>query len=182
MLLLQNLMLPMTVNAAKLRRNQVEDLGPTIKEGEVIDEPMKDIVETRNDDNEISNGIDEYPSFYDFDRKIHIDCAYNLKFSYMIVMENMDAYRDERMDDVIVESRFMARSHSRFKHLTIAQCNKMRPLLNVSACDQLSEILHPYQKLKSFYKGVLNLGPEYIRDAKVEEWLTRGHVSMHEME
>ncbi|GKB76872.1 ribonuclease H-like domain, reverse transcriptase, RNA-dependent DNA polymerase [Tanacetum coccineum] len=76
----------------ELRRNQVEDLGPTIKECEVIDEPMEDIVETRYDDNEISNGIDEYPSFCDFDRKIHIDCAYNLQFSCMIVMENMDAY------------------------------------------------------------------------------------------
>ncbi|GJW01857.1 hypothetical protein Tco_1557108 [Tanacetum coccineum] len=39
----------------------VEDLGPTIKEGEVIDEPMEDIVKTRNDDNEISDGIDELP-------------------------------------------------------------------------------------------------------------------------
>ncbi|GJT16692.1 hypothetical protein Tco_0875398 [Tanacetum coccineum] len=53
-------------------------------EGEVIDEPMEDIVKTRNDDNDISNGIDEYPSFCDFDRKIHIDCAYNLQFSCMI--------------------------------------------------------------------------------------------------
>nr|GEV94222.1 hypothetical protein [Tanacetum cinerariifolium] len=59
----------------KLRRNQVEDLGSTIEEGEVIDEPMEDIVKTRNDDNEISNGIDKYPSFCDFDRKIHFDCA-----------------------------------------------------------------------------------------------------------
>ncbi|GJW04627.1 hypothetical protein Tco_1563483 [Tanacetum coccineum] len=90
----------------ELRINQVEDLGPTIKEGEVIDEPMEDIVKTRNDNNEISNGIDEYPSFCDFDRKIHIDCDYNLKFVCMIVMENIDAYHDERMDDVIVESHF----------------------------------------------------------------------------
>ncbi|GKC49918.1 reverse transcriptase domain-containing protein, partial [Tanacetum coccineum] len=68
----------------ELRRNQVEDLGLKIEEGEVIDEPMEDIVKTRNDDNEISNGIDEYPSFCDFDRKIHINCAYNLQFSCMI--------------------------------------------------------------------------------------------------
>ncbi|GJV15789.1 uncharacterized mitochondrial protein-like protein [Tanacetum coccineum] len=62
----------------ELRRNQVEDLGPTIEDGEIIDEPMEDIVKTRNDDNEISNGIDEYPSCCDFGRKIHVDCAYNL--------------------------------------------------------------------------------------------------------
>ncbi|GJY63988.1 hypothetical protein Tco_0465448 [Tanacetum coccineum] len=62
----------------ELRRNQVKDLGPMIEEGEVIDEPMEDILKTRNDDNEISNGVNEYPSFCDFDKKIHIDFAYNL--------------------------------------------------------------------------------------------------------
>ncbi|GKA19750.1 hypothetical protein Tco_0699665 [Tanacetum coccineum] len=164
---------------------------------------------TRNDDDEISNGIDEYPSFCDVDRKIHIDCAYNLQFSCMIVIENIDAYRDEGIGDVIVGNPFcreiyvkakrfdgmitiyngndsvtyqMVRSHPGFKHRTNKKCNKMRPLLKISARDQLSGISHPYQKLKSFYKGILNLGPEYIMDAKIEEWLTRGHVSIHEME
>ncbi|GJT19504.1 gag-pol polyprotein [Tanacetum coccineum] len=61
-----------------LRRYQVDDLIPTIEEGEVIDEPMIDIIKTRNNEN-----FDEYPSFCDFDRKIHIDCAYNLRFSWI---------------------------------------------------------------------------------------------------
>ncbi|GJR30491.1 hypothetical protein Tco_1106723 [Tanacetum coccineum] len=156
----------------KFRRNQVEDLGPTIEDGEVIEKPI-------------------------------------IEFSCMIVVENMDAYSDEGIGDVIVGKPFcreicvkakrfdgmitiyngnddmtyqMARSHPRFKHLTNAHCNKMRPLLKISARDQLSGISHPYQKFKSFYKGVLNLGTEYIRDEKIEEWLTRGHVSIHEME
>ncbi|GJQ99026.1 retrovirus-related pol polyprotein from transposon TNT 1-94 [Tanacetum coccineum] len=58
----------------------------------------------------------------------------------------------------------------------------MRPLLKVSARDKLNGISHPYQLLKRFYKGILNLGHEYVRDEKMEEWLTRKHVSMHEME
>nr|GEU32349.1 hypothetical protein [Tanacetum cinerariifolium] len=142
----------------ELRRDQVKDLGPTIKEGKVIDELMKDIVKTKNDDNEINNGIVEYPSFCDFNRNIHIDCSYNLQFSCMIVVENMEAYRDQDMGEVIVGKLFCkevyaksmrfdgiitiyngndsvtyqkARSHLRFKHLTNAQCNKMRPLLKV---------------------------------------------------
>ncbi|GJS00048.1 retrovirus-related pol polyprotein from transposon TNT 1-94 [Tanacetum coccineum] len=125
------------------------------------------------------------------------------------VVENMDGYRDQDMGDVIfgepfckascVEARRfdglitihngndnvtyqMTRSHPRFKHLSNAQCNKIRPLLKVSVHDKLNGIWHPYQKIKIFYKGVLNLGPEYIRDAKMEEWLTRRHISMHEME
>nr|GEV63793.1 hypothetical protein [Tanacetum cinerariifolium] len=94
----------------ELRRNQVEDLGPTIEDGEIIDEPMENIVKTRNDNEEIE-GINEYLSFCDFDRKIHINYAYNLQFSCMIVtdfvvVENMDAYRDQDMGEVIVGKPF----------------------------------------------------------------------------
>ncbi|GKB15187.1 uncharacterized mitochondrial protein-like protein [Tanacetum coccineum] len=74
----------------ELRRNQVDDLEPTIEEGEVVDEPMMDIVKTRCDD-EIIDGLDEYPSYYDFDRKIHIDYAYNMKFSCKIGYEHVNA-------------------------------------------------------------------------------------------
>ncbi|GKF40739.1 hypothetical protein Tco_0124081, partial [Tanacetum coccineum] len=55
-------------------------------------------------------------------------------------------------------------------------------MCDVSDEDKNNRISHPYQKLKGFYKGVLNLGPEYIRDAKTEEWLIRRYISMHEME
>ncbi|GJV85422.1 gag-pol polyprotein [Tanacetum coccineum] len=125
------------------------------------------------------------------------------------VVENMNGYRDQDMGDIILREPFckascmearrldglitihngsdnvtyqMARSHPRFKYLSNAQCNKIKPLLKVSMHDKLNGISYPYQKLKSFYKGVLNLGPEYARDAKMEEWLTRRHVSVHEME
>ncbi|GJR84965.1 hypothetical protein Tco_0155750 [Tanacetum coccineum] len=85
----------------ELRRNQVEGLGPTIGDGEVIDKPMIDIIKTRNNES-----FEEYPSFCDFDRKIHIDCAYNLKLSCVIVVENMDGYRDQDMEDVIFGEPF----------------------------------------------------------------------------
>nr|GEY69663.1 hypothetical protein [Tanacetum cinerariifolium] len=92
-----------------LRRNQIVDLGPTIEQAEVVDESMEDLVKTRHDI-EIIDGLDEYPSYCDFDRKIHIDCTYNLQFSCMIdfiVVENMDAYRDEKMSDILMEDRFV---------------------------------------------------------------------------
>nr|GEU30708.1 hypothetical protein [Tanacetum cinerariifolium] len=159
----------------ELRRNQVKDLGLTIEEGEIVDEPMEDIVKTRNNDNEISNGIDEYPSFCDFDRKIHINCAYNLQFLCMI-----DAYRDHDMGEVIMGEPFCREIYVKARRfdrmITIYHGNE-----SVSAHDKLNGISHPYQKLKIFYKGVLNLGPEYIRDAKIEELLTRGHMCIHEM-
>nr|GEZ39773.1 hypothetical protein [Tanacetum cinerariifolium] len=154
-----------------IRRDQVDNLMPTIGEGEVINEPMINIIKTINNE-----GFDEYLGFCDFDRKIHIDCAYNISFSCMIV-ENIDGYRDEEMRDIILGELFckascvearrldglitihnvsdnvsyqIARSHTRFKHLSNDQCNKIKLLLKVSR--------------------------------KIEEWLTRGHASVHEME
>ncbi|GJU21976.1 putative reverse transcriptase domain-containing protein [Tanacetum coccineum] len=245
----------------ELRRNQGDDLMPIIEEDDVIEE-------FRTRDDELDIRIDDYPSYYDYDKKIHIDCAHNLKFSCMIgfefthanffpllyvnvmskkfhnsimkdkmvykgnnvigalmnvpifvgtfsvvtdfaVLENMDAYRDEGMGDVIFGEPFlrevgiktrrfegmitiyngndevnyqMVQSHPRFKHHTNEQCNKISPLLKVSDEDKKNGISHPYQKLKGFFKGVLNLGPDYIQDAKMEEWLTRGHICVHEME
>ncbi|GJW13471.1 putative reverse transcriptase domain-containing protein [Tanacetum coccineum] len=64
----------------ELRRNQGDDLMPTIEEGEVIKE-------FRTRDDELDIGIDDYPSYCDYDKKIHIDCAHNLKFSCMIGFE-----------------------------------------------------------------------------------------------
>ncbi|GJU59813.1 hypothetical protein Tco_1237579 [Tanacetum coccineum] len=160
-----------------LRRNQGDDLMPTIEEGEVIEE-------FRTRDDELNTEIDDYPSY-------------------------MDAYRDEGMGDVIFGEPFlrevgiktrrfegmitiyngnnevtyqMMRSHLRFKHHTNEQCNKIPPLLKLINNGKRNGISHTNQKLKGFYKGVLNLRPDYIRDARTEEWHTRGHFSVHEME
>ncbi|GJR01794.1 uncharacterized mitochondrial protein-like protein [Tanacetum coccineum] len=74
----------------KVRKNQVDDFGPTIKDGEIIDEPIGDIVETTHD-NKIIDGLHEYLSYCYFDRKIHIKCAFNLHFSCMIDYEHVNA-------------------------------------------------------------------------------------------
>ncbi|GKB00361.1 hypothetical protein Tco_0828354 [Tanacetum coccineum] len=231
----------------ELRTNQGDDLMSTIEEGEVIEE-----FRTRYD--KLDTRIDDYPSYYDYDNKIHIDCAHNLKFSCMIgfefthvnffpllyvnvmskkfhnsimkdkmvykgnnvigtlmnvpifvetfsvvtdfaVLEDMDVYHDEGMGDVIFGEPFlrevgikarrfdgmitiyngdasvtyqMVRSHPRFKHHTNEQCNKIPPLLKVSDEDKKDGISHPYQKLKWFYKGVLNVGPDNIPRCKEE--------------
>ncbi|GJZ65595.1 hypothetical protein Tco_0622291 [Tanacetum coccineum] len=56
-----------------LRRNQGDDLIPTIEEGEVIKE-------FRTRDEVLDMGIDDYPSYCDSDKKIRINCAHNLKY------------------------------------------------------------------------------------------------------
>nr|GEY14334.1 hypothetical protein [Tanacetum cinerariifolium] len=194
----------------ELKRDQVDDLMPPIKEGEVVEE-----FRVRNDARIVSK-IFRYPIDCDHDKKIRIDYAYNLKFSCMIgkdkleykgnnvvgtlinipifvgtfsiltdftVLDDMDAYRDEGMGDVIFGELFLREvginvkrfegmitiyngneeviyqivwSHPRFKYHTNKQCNKIPPLMKVSEEDKLNGISHSYQKLKSFYKGVLN--------------------------
>ncbi|GJY37057.1 gag-pol polyprotein [Tanacetum coccineum] len=46
----------------ELKRDQVDDFMPTVEEGEEIDEPMIDIIKTRNNES-----FDEYLGFCDFD-------------------------------------------------------------------------------------------------------------------
>ncbi|GKD20541.1 hypothetical protein Tco_1222244 [Tanacetum coccineum] len=67
-----------------LRRNQGDDLMPTIKGGEVIEE-------FRTRDDKLDTEIDDYPSYCDCEKKIYIDCAQNLKFSCMIGFEFLHA-------------------------------------------------------------------------------------------
>ncbi|GKD99152.1 gag-pol polyprotein [Tanacetum coccineum] len=88
----------------RVRRDQFDNLMPTIEECEVVKG-----FKARNDARMVSK-IFGYPSDCDHDKKICIDCAYNLKFSYMIdfaVLENMDAYRDEGIGDVIFGEPFL---------------------------------------------------------------------------
>ncbi|GJR02870.1 hypothetical protein Tco_0525854 [Tanacetum coccineum] len=80
----------------------------------------------------------------------------------------MDGYRDQDMGDIILEEPFckascvkarsfdglitihngsdnvtyqMARSHPRFKHLSNAQCNKIKPLLKDLAAKKSTKLL-----------------------------------------
>nr|GEW31871.1 hypothetical protein [Tanacetum cinerariifolium] len=61
----------------ELRRDQVDDLMPTIEEGEVVKK-----FRARNDIRMVSR-VFGYPSDCDHDKKIRIDYAFNLKFSCM---------------------------------------------------------------------------------------------------
>ncbi|GJY40588.1 reverse transcriptase domain-containing protein [Tanacetum coccineum] len=141
-----------------LRRDQVDDLMPTIEEGKVIEK-----FKARNE-----AMISGCPSDFDYDKKIR-------EF-----LEDMDDYRDEGMGDVIFSEPFL-----REVGIKARRFDGMITFYNgndeVSEHDKRNGISHSYKKLKRFYKGVLKLRPEFIRDPSMEEWITRGHVSLHEM-
>ncbi|GJY56755.1 putative reverse transcriptase domain-containing protein [Tanacetum coccineum] len=69
----------------KLRRDQVDDLMTTIEEGEVVEE-----FRARNDARMVCK-VFGYLSDCEHDKKIRIDCAYNLKFSCIIGFEFLHA-------------------------------------------------------------------------------------------
>ncbi|GKC69400.1 hypothetical protein Tco_1115283 [Tanacetum coccineum] len=65
----------------ELRRNQGDDLMHTIEEGEVIEE-------FRTRDDEIDTRIDDYRSYCDYDKKIHIDY-----YALWDVIENGNSFK-----------------------------------------------------------------------------------------
>nr|GEX68492.1 hypothetical protein [Tanacetum cinerariifolium]GEX68495.1 hypothetical protein [Tanacetum cinerariifolium] len=124
----------------ELRRDQVADLIPTIKEG-------KDKVEYKG-----KNIVGAFMNVPIFVEKFSV-------VTHFTVVENMDGYRDQDMRDIILVEPFnkalyveakrfdglitihngndnvtyqMAQSHPRLKHLSNVQCNKIKSLLQTS--------------------------------------------------
>ncbi|GJS77789.1 putative reverse transcriptase domain-containing protein [Tanacetum coccineum] len=115
--------------------NQEDDLIPSIEEGEVIEE-------FRARDDELDIGIDDYPSYCDYDKKIYIN-----------FLEDMYVYRDDGMGDVIFGEPFLREVGIKTKRfegiITLYNSDD-----EVSEKDEKNGISHSYQKLKGFYKGV----------------------------
>ncbi|GKE74479.1 gag-pol polyprotein, partial [Tanacetum coccineum] len=122
----------------ELRRDQVDDLMPT------INSIMRNKVEHKG-----KNVVRAFMNVPIFVEKFSV-------VTYFVVVENIDGYRNQNMGDIIIGEPFckascvearrfdglitihngsdnvtyqMARSDPRFKHLSSAQCNKIKPLL-----------------------------------------------------
>ncbi|GJV98612.1 hypothetical protein Tco_1553864 [Tanacetum coccineum] len=75
----------------------------------------------------------------------------------------------------------MPRAERSLGKLTTKQQNMVSPILKISDEDKVKGISHPYQKIKEFNKGCLNLGEEYKQDLEVIDWIKWGHASVHEL-
>nr|GEY25377.1 DNA-binding pseudobarrel domain-containing protein [Tanacetum cinerariifolium] len=134
---------------AELRDHENEDLGPTIEEGEIVDEPMVDVVKIR--DKDTGDIIFGKPFYKDL-------CVEAGRFNGFITIHNGN-------DNVSCQ---MARSHSRFKHLSNEQCNKVQSLLKscnrrissgtsddiAAVTTKLDSLGRGMKKLKDNVKGV----------------------------
>ncbi|GKA09290.1 uncharacterized mitochondrial protein-like protein, partial [Tanacetum coccineum] len=68
----------------------------------------------------------------------------------------------------------MPRAERRFKKLTTKQHSMMPPILKTSNEDMAKGISQPYQKIRGFYKGCLELGHEYKQDQEMIDWIRNG--------
>nr|GEV24276.1 hypothetical protein [Tanacetum cinerariifolium] len=94
----------------ELKRNQGNKLMPTIEEGEVVEK-----FRAKNDARKDSK-VFRYPSDCDHDKKIHIDCAYNLK--------------SVRMDGIRVEDELKEYNGPQHEIETQNKVTKLFPLLD----------------------------------------------------
>ena len=75
----------------------------------------------------------------------------------------------------------MPRTIENFKHWTRKQLSRAKPFLDISNKDKENRYNYPYQKIKDFYKGCLDLGDAYKKDERVIDMIGEEHTSMHEM-
>ncbi|GJS19177.1 hypothetical protein Tco_0447809 [Tanacetum coccineum] len=120
----------------ELRRNQGDDLIPTIEEGEVIEE-------FRTRDDELDAGIDDYPSYCDYDKKIHIDYLTSAaKNSFMELNELMEL-RDEAYENTRIYKEQTKKWHD----------SRLRGDKNFKAGDKWKLSIKMESVLKSMDKG-----------------------------
>ncbi|GKE36133.1 hypothetical protein Tco_1455455 [Tanacetum coccineum] len=138
-----------------------------------------------------------------FARNLHVFVGGHQFLTDFIILENINEFVEKGLTEVlfgqpfkehvvIIEDRVkgvlwfkikddktifnMPRAEERFGKLTVRQHKIMGPLLKISDEDKSRGIHHPYQKIKGFYQGCLELGKEYKHDQEVIDWIKKGHA------
>ncbi|GJS12945.1 hypothetical protein Tco_0407417 [Tanacetum coccineum] len=129
-----------------------------------------------------------------FARNLHVFVGGHQFLTDFIILENINEFVEKGLTEVLFGQPFkehvglvedlvkgvlwfkigddktifnMPRAEERFGKLTVRQHNTMGPLLKISDEDKSKGIHHPYQKIKGFYQGYLELGKEYKHDQEV---------------
>ncbi|GJU20780.1 hypothetical protein Tco_1154122 [Tanacetum coccineum] len=150
----------------ELRRNQADDLDPTIEEGEIDDEPMAGVDKPRFND-EIIDGLDKYPNKLEFKGKNIVGTFINVpifvgNFSVMTncaVIKDTDNYKDDGMGDVIVGKPFCREVRVKTKRfegmITISNGNDNMTYQMVQSQGLNTAYPGPYRKEENDFGGIL---------------------------
>ncbi|GJU92977.1 hypothetical protein Tco_1317733 [Tanacetum coccineum] len=160
----------------ELRRNQGNDLMLTIKEGEVIEE-------FRTGDDKLDAEIDDYPSYYDYDKKIHIDCAHNLKFSCTIGFEFTHANFFPLLYVNVMSKKF---HNSIMKDMMVCKGNNViGALMNVPIIVGTFSIVTDFAVLESmdaYYDegmGDVIFGKPFLREVGIDTRRFKGMITIY---
>ncbi|GKA86607.1 reverse transcriptase domain-containing protein [Tanacetum coccineum] len=175
----------------EIRRDQVEDLGPTIEEGEVIDAPIKEIVKNGNKD-KIINGIEDYPSFCDHNRKIHVNSAHNLKFSCMIGYEHVNANFFPLLSINMMSKKFynsIIKDKLEYKGKNIVGASVLKGSKRTKeqraygalrrGADQDFAVLEDMDAYRDEEMGDEIVGKEFCKEIRVEAKRFKGMITIH---
>nr|GEX35622.1 hypothetical protein [Tanacetum cinerariifolium] len=91
--------------------------------------------------------------------------GYHSLLTNFIILENMNEFVEKGL--IESEEGIVENNRNRKSRLGVVSGN----------LDKAKGISHPYQKIKEFYKGCLNLGEEYKQDMEVIDWINQGHAS-----
>nr|GEV64880.1 hypothetical protein [Tanacetum cinerariifolium] len=127
-------------------------------------------------------------------KNLHVFIGCHSFLTNFIILENVNEFVEKRLTEVIFSKPFKEkigleediskgilwfkirddktifntpRAEWRLSKLTTEQQNMMSPILKISYEDKAKGIIHPYEKLKEFYIGCLNLREEYKQDVEV---------------
>ncbi|GJS11825.1 hypothetical protein Tco_0368621 [Tanacetum coccineum] len=132
----------------ELRRNQVEDLGLTIKEGDVIDEPMEDIVKTRNGDNEIS--------FEHGNANFFLILSINLisKGFYNLIMKDKIKYKGKNVVGAFINMPIFVGNFSVVTDfLVVENMNAYRDIVGKLFCKEINVKARHFNGMITIYNG-----------------------------
>ncbi|GKB65383.1 homeodomain-like protein [Tanacetum coccineum] len=152
--------------------NQGDDLMPIIEEGEVMEE-----FRTRDDE------LDDYPSYYDYDKKIHIDCAHNLTFSCMIGFEFTNANFFPLLYVNVMSKKF---HNSIMKDKMVYKGNNViRALMNVPIFVGTFSVVTDFAVLENMddYRdegmGDVIFGEPFLREVKIKTRWFEGMITIY---
>ncbi|GJX10010.1 putative reverse transcriptase domain-containing protein [Tanacetum coccineum] len=141
-------------------------------------------------------------------KNLHVFVGCHTFLIYFIILENVNEFVEKGLTEVLFGKPFkenigleedinkgvlwfkirddktifnMPRAERKLGKLTTEQHTMTSPILKVSNKDKAKGVCHPFQKIKEFYRGCLNLEDEYKQDQEVIDWIKQGHASVHEM-
>ncbi|GJQ98061.1 homeodomain-like protein [Tanacetum coccineum] len=196
------------IHSTNLKDTFEHYLKESCKRQDVLNEWMKKfMINTDDETSRIYSSIKRRNNMAGFARNLHVFIGSHQFLIDFIILENINEFMEEGLTEVLFGQPFkehigiiddrvneilwfkigddktifnIAVPKKIFGKLTVIQHNIMGPILKISDADRSRGIHHPYQKIKGFYQGCLELGEEYKHDQEVIDWI-EGQTTFYQL-